>query len=309
MELENKAALVFGGQGSQFTGMGMKIYESSTKARAVFELASAVVGYDVAKMCFQASQEELNKTIYCQICTLTVELAIYEIFKEKNIPFHSVVGFSLGEYAALMAAGVFDMRTAFELVQARATAMETEVDDNAGRMAAIINLTVDQIKSLCKELGNDKVVVANYNSYKQIVVSHGIDYFDELSNKVRSLGGRVIPLKVNRPFHHPMMRPAADKYSIDVRKQKLQVPDKDIYLNVTGEKHNKNDSLADKLYKQIFMPVQWIRTVENMLSDGIYTFYEISLKPTLDTFINNISNGKAKVFNVQKDLLSELATK
>ena len=110
MELENKEDLVFGVQGSQFTGMGMKIYESSTKARAVFELASAVVGYDVAKMCFQASQEELNKTIYCQICTLTVELAIYEKFKEKNIPFHSVVGFSLGEYAALMATGVWKQK-------------------------------------------------------------------------------------------------------------------------------------------------------------------------------------------------------
>lgn len=303
--MENKAALVFGGQGSQFTGMGIKIYESSVKARAVFELASSVVGYDIAKMCFEAPQEELNKTIYCQICTLTVELAIYEIFNEKNISFHAVAGFSLGEYAALMAAGVFDMRTAFELVQARATAMDTEIDDNAGRMAAIINLTVDQTESLCKELGNDKVVVANYNSYKQIVVSYGIDHFDELSNKARSLGGRAIPLKVNRPFHHPMMRPAADKYSIDLRKQKHQVPNGDIYLNVTGEKHNKNDSLADKLYEQIFMPVQWIRTVKNMLADGINTFYEVSPKSTLNAFITNISNEKAKIIDVQNIIIAE----
>ena len=82
----NRAVLVFGGQGSRFTGMGMKIYESSVKAKSVFELASSVVGYDVTKMCFEAPREELNKTIYCQICTLTVELAIYEIFKEKKHP-------------------------------------------------------------------------------------------------------------------------------------------------------------------------------------------------------------------------------
>lgn len=150
ISMENKAALVFGGQGAQFTKMGKKIYESSEKAKAVFNLASFIVGYDVAKMCFEAPQEELSKTIYCQICTLTVELAIYEVFKEKNIPFHAVAGFSLGEYAALVAVGVFDMKTAFELVKARAIAMETKVDNNAGRMAAIINLAVDQIELLCE---------------------------------------------------------------------------------------------------------------------------------------------------------------
>ncbi len=107
----NKTPSVFGGQGSQFTRMEKSIYESSAKARAVFELASSVVGYDVDRMCLEALQKELNKTIYCQICTLTVELAIYEIFKEKNIPFHAVAEFSLGEYAALIAAaGVFYMR-------------------------------------------------------------------------------------------------------------------------------------------------------------------------------------------------------
>lgn len=305
--MDNKAALVFCGQGSQFPGMGVELYESSEKARAVFELSSSVVGYDVAKMCFQASQEKLNRTIYCQVCTLTVELAIYEMFKEKNIPFHSASGFSLGEYAAFMATGVIDMKTALELVHSRSEVMETEVDDNAGRMAAIINLTVEQVESLCEWLGKNNVAVANYNSYKQVIVAHRVECFDDLSNIVRSFGGRIIPLKVNRPFHHPMMLPAANKYVLEFRKHKLQIPNKDIYLNVTGEKYDRDDSLIDKLYKQIFLPVQWIKMVENMLADGIYTFYEISPKPTLDSFINNISNGKAIVINVQNDLLSELA--
>ena len=300
--MKNKAALVFGGQGSQFTGMGMKLYETSEKARAVFELSSSLVGYDVAKMCFQASQEELNKTICCQICTLTVELAIYEMFKDKSITFHSTAGLSLGEYAALVASGVIDIKNALELVYSRSIAMETEVDDNAGKMAAIINLTVNQIESLCERLGNNKVTIANYNSPKQVVVSYAIDCFNVLSNIVRTFGGRIIPLKVNRPFHHPLMLPAADKYILEFRKHKLQIPNKDIYLNITGEKYDRSDSLTDKLYKQIFLPVQWTRTVENMLTDGIYTFYEISPKPILDTFINDISNGKAIVFNVQKDL-------
>lgn len=303
MKLESKAALIFGGQGSQFTGMGKKIYDSSAKARTVFELASSVVGYDVVSMCFEAPQEELNKTIYCQICTLAVELAIYEVFKENNIVFHAVAGFSLGEYAVLVASDVIDMKSAFELVQARAMAMETEVSDNVGKMAAIINLTVNQIEFICKDIGSEKATIANYNSFKQIVVSCAIDCFDELSNKVKSLGGRAIPLKVNRPFHHQIMRPAADKYKTDLQEQNFQTPKHEIYLNVTGEKYDKNDSLSEKLYEQIFMSVQWIKTIGNMLSDGITTFYEISPKPTLNAFIDNMSNGKAMIVDVQNEFL------
>lgn len=298
---------MFCGQGSQFSGMGMKLYRSSAKVRAVFELSSSVVGYDVAKMCFFGLQEELNKTIYCQVCTLTVELAIYEMFKDMNIPFHSAAGFSLGEYAALMAAGVIDIKTALELVHSRSKAMEAEIDENAGRMTAIINLNVEQVESLCEWFGKNNVAVANYNSYDQVVVSHSMDCFNDLSNAVRSLGGHIIPLKVNRPFHHPMMLPAADKYALEFRKHEFQIPNKDVYLNVTGKKYDRDDSLIDKLYKQIFLPVQWTRIVENMLADGIYIFYEIGPKPILGSFINNISNGRATIINVQNDLLSKLS--
>lgn len=302
--MKNKAALVFGGQGSQFTGMGKKTYDSSENARTVFDLASSVVGYDIATMCFEAPQEELNKTIYCQICTLAVELAIYEVFKENNTSFHAVAGFSLGEYAALVAADVIDTRAAFELIQARATAMETEVKDEAGKMTAIVNLSADQIESICKDMGNEKATIANYNSYKQIVVSCTIDCFDELSHRLKSLGGYAIPLKVNRPFHHQMMRPAANKYKSSLQEQNFQAPKYEIYLNVTGDKYNKNEPLSEKLYEQIFMPVQWIKTIENILSDGITTFCEISPKPTLNSFIDNISNGKAMIVDIQNEVIN-----
>jgi [acyl-carrier-protein] S-malonyltransferase len=226
------------------------------------------------------------------------------MLKEKNLSFHAVAGFSLGEYTALAATGVLDMKAIFALVQARAVAMETEIEDSVGRMAAIVHLTIDQIESLCDELGKDQIAVANYNSYKQIVVSYRLDRFEDLQMKVKSLGGRLLPLKVNRPFHTSMMRPAADKYSQTVYRQDLHIPNKDLYLNVTGEKYNTKESLTDKLIEQIFMPVQWIKTIENMLSSGIDTFYEVSPKPTLNSFINNISYGRAKVIDAQKELCS-----
>lgn len=152
-------------------------------------------------------------------------------------------------------------------------------------------------------MGKKRVAIANYNSYEQIVVSYDLNCFDQLLENVEIKGGRVIPLKVNRPFHHSMMRSAADVYITDLRKEKFQVPNNDIFLNVTGEKYNEDHSLLDKLYEQIFMPVRWIKTIENMLSKGTNVFYEISPKPTLGRFINNISNGQAIVLDIQKSLL------
>ena len=300
----NTAALVFGGQGSQFTGMGKRIYDSFSEARSVFVLASDVVGYDVATMCFESSQKELNKTIYCQICTFTVELAIYEVFKKKNILLNAVAGFSLGEYSALVAAVVIDIKTAFELVNARAKAMENEVGNNIGNMVAIINLDIEKVEAICKKFEAGKAAVANYNAFNQIVVSVAIEIFDEFINNVKSANGRAIPLKVSRPFHHPMMQPAADTFKADLDKVVFKEPILPIYMNVTGESLSTKDFVSENLYKQIIRPVEWIKTIQNMRANGIDTFYEISPKPTLAPFIKNIAEIGMEIMDVQSTLIN-----
>jgi [acyl-carrier-protein] S-malonyltransferase len=300
-----KAALVFGGQGAQFTGMGQKVYDHSQKARDVFEFATSIVGYDVATMCFEAPQEELNKTVYCQICTLTVELALYEVFKEHGIRPDAVAGFSLGEYAALVASNVISMDDAFRLVSVRAQAMEDSVKDGIGKMAAVIKLNIEQVETICNDIGNNNAMIANYNSYKQLVVSMTADIYDEFVGKIKSLGGQIIPLKVNRPFHHSLMRPAAEKYHAELQKYKFAAPDCSIYINVTGEKFDEYDSFSMRLYEQVFTPIQWIKTIKNMMSDGIDTFYEISPKSTIASFINSIFDGCAKVIDVQNEMVAQ----
>lgn len=302
--MHNKTALIFGGQGSQFTGMGKRIYDSFSEARSVFALASDVVGYDVATMCFESSQKELNKTIYCQICTFTVEMAIYEVFKKKNIRLNAVAGFSLGEYSALVAAEIIDIKTAFELVNARARAMENEVCDNIGNMVAIINLDIEKVEAICKKFGAGKVAIANYNSFNQIVVSVNKEIFDEFMSGVKSANGRAILLKVSRPFHHPMMKPAADKFKANLDGVVFKEPILPIYMNVTGEPLSTNDSLSVKLYEQIIKPVQWIKTIQNMSINGIDTFYEISPKTTLAAFIKNVAERKVKIIDIETVLLS-----
>lgn len=297
--MDNKTALVFGGQGSQFTGMGRAIYNAFSVARSVFTLASDVAGYDVAKMCFEAPQEELNKTIYCQVCTLAVELAIYEVLKKKSILLDTVAGFSLGEYAALVAAGVIDIKTAFELVNARAKAMENEVADNVGKMVAVINLDIEKVEANCNGFGAGKAAVANYNAFNQIVVSIATEIIDEFVSCIKSANGRAIPLKVNRPFHHPMMQPAADKYKCNLDDVVFKEPILPIYMNVTGELLSINGSLSENLYEQIVKPVQWIKTIQNIRTNGIDTFYEVTPKPTLAAFIKNIARTEVQIIDVQ----------
>ena len=284
--------------------MSINLFSHSQKARNEFEKATSIVGYNVAEMCFEAPQDELNKTVYCQICTLAVELALYEVFKEQGIRPDVVAGFSLGEYAALVAANVINMENAFRLVNARALAMEDSVKDGIGKMAAVINLNIEQVNAICDEIGKNKAMVSNYNSYKQLVVSFAVNIFDSFAEKIKSAGGHFIPLKVNRPFHHSMMRPAADKYFSNLQTYEFAIPDCPLYINVTGEKFNKSDLFYDRLYEQIIMPVQWVKTIENMLADGINTFYEISPRTTLISFINNISNNRVKVVDVKQELLN-----
>lgn len=121
---------------------------------------------------------------------------------------------------------------------------------------------------------------------------------------MRLLGGFAIPLKVNKLFHHPNMHSAADEYKIRLSTLQFKKPQKDIFLNVTGEKCHSGDELKIELYEQIYTPVQWIKTIENIIASGVTKFYEISPKSTLATFINNISKGNVIVMDVQEDVLS-----
>ena len=295
--MSNKSAIVFGGQGSQYVGMGIEIYQSFSEARNVFNLASDILGYDIAQMCFNGDQFELRKTKYFQLCILTVELAINEVLKNIGVLFDAVAGYSLGEYAALVVAGSLNIRTAIQLVEARSTAMEFEVNDDIGKMVVVYKLDKNKIESICENIGTDYASIANYNSFNQVTVSVSKEVYDEFVNSIRDLNGRVIPLNVNRPFHHNMMKPAADKFKTDLNKVSFMKPLLPIYMNENGKPLCNENDLYDKLYKQIYKPVQWTETITNMINDGINCFYEISPKATLISFIENISKGKVNVID------------
>ena len=298
-----KKALVFGGQGSQFRGMGKKIYEKYPKVRRIYELASDVAGYNVAQMCFEGEQDTLNRTEYCQMCILAVEMSMYTILSEIDIHTDAVAGFSLGEYAALAAAQAISFKTVFELVNVRGQLMEYEVDSNCGSMIAVINMDAKIVEKLCEEIGKENAAIANYNSYTQVVVSVSKDCVEEFKLLVKKLGGRTIVLRVNKPFHHMMMLPAANKFRDYVNNCVFKVPHLPVYLNTSGDTLSYSRALYQELYEHIYKPVQWTRTVENMILSGVDTFYEISPKPVLSKLIQEVVRHNANVINVENILI------
>lgn len=295
-----KNAIVFGGQGAQFISMGKDLYDKYSRVRLLFELSSSIAGYNVAKACFGEDSKILNETTKCQICIITLELANYLLLLETNIKIDAVAGFSLGEYAALVAANVADIETVLNLVNWRAQCMENRVADNTGVMYAIINPDCELINNICYEIGVEHIGVSNYNAYNQVVVSVSTEkkqIFLQMAKKHKQI---IVRLNCNYPFHHPLMKDAADDYFKKIANIKFTNPSIPIYSNVTGNRIYNAEQMPDLLYKQIFNPVLWIDIINNMLASGICHFYEISTRPMLSKFIQNISNGQVETIDVNK---------
>lgn len=301
MLAEKRNAIVFGGQGSQYVGMGKKAYDSYHRVKEVFAIASEITGFDVANLCFDANINGLNTPICSQICSLTLELAIHEVFKEQEIEITAAAGFSLGEYAALVATGVIEINAAIELVYRRATLVQKTISESLGMMVAVIGLNINRVQEVCELFDKELLAIANYNSYQQVVVSLTRDLFGAFSKEIRAIGGRVIPLSVSHPYHHPLMLPAANKYQKYLLKTNFQPPKYDLYMNVSGEQFLEEERcFAGLLYQHMIKPVQWITLINNMALDGVTCVYEISAKPVLAEFIKNISNDAISVVDVNQ---------
>ena len=230
----NKFAFIFPGQGAQTTGMGKDLYENSKAAKKVFDTADDALGYSISELCFNGSSEELMKTINSQPCILTVSLAAYEAFKEETgIKPACCAGHSLGEYAALYAAGVIDLPSVLKLIQKRAFLMNEAAENSNGLMAAVLGLDNDSVISCVSKLKN--VYVANFNSPGQVVITgdkdeiqNSIEFFKEAGAK------RVIPLSVSGAFHSPLMMTAGEIFIDFPLDQRCQKRSSDLLHTVCG---------------------------------------------------------------------------
>lgn len=292
-----KRAFIFPGQGSQYIGMAKEFYEQIPVCKTVFEEASEASGLDIPALCFEEN-EQINITEYTQICMLTAEAAILAALQEKGITADVAAGLSLGEYGALIAAGVLKRKDAFALVRKRGIYMQEAVP-TGGAMAAVLGLDVSAIEEACEQT-EGIVSVANYNCPGQIVITGEEAAVAAAGEKCKEAGAkRVVPLKVSGPFHSQMLVGAGEKLAEalqDVEIQNFTMP----YLaNVTADYVTKPEEVKDLLRRQVSSSVRWQQSVERMIADGVDEFVEIGPGRTLTGFMKKI-NKEVKISNIDK---------
>ena len=295
----SRVAYVFPGQGSQSAGMGLGLYESYPSAREVFEEADASLGFPLSRLCFDGPDEELTKTHNVQPAILVVSIACLKAIEEAaiaNFPSPAfVAGHSLGEYTALVAAGVLGLADAVLLVRERGRLMYEAGLKNPGSMLAVIGLDEETVKDISFHSSTE---ISNINCPGQIVLSGATQALAEANKLARTRGARVlIPLRVSGAFHSALMEPVIAEFSKIVSSFRFQPPVIPVISNVTARPLTDVDAIKEELVKQLRNCIQWQNSVEYMMHSGVTTFYEIGPGKVLSGLIRRI-NPELRTFNV-----------
>ena len=285
-------AYVFPGQGAQFVGMGKDLYESNSKAKALFDEANEVLGYRITDIMFGGTDEDLKQTKVTQPAVFLHSVVTALCLDDFNPDM--VAGHSLGEFAALTAAGALSFADGLRLVYARAMAMQKACEAAPSTMAAVIGLPDETIEKICAEVSKtDSVVVpANYNSPGQVVISGNVEAVKEACVKLKEAGAkRALPLAVGGAFHSPLMEPARLELAQAIEKAPVNKPVCPIYQNVDALPHIDPIEIKDNLLKQLTSPVRWAQSVKKMIADGMTDFVECGPGEVLTGLIGRIQKG------------------
>ncbi|MCI8931628.1 MAG: ACP S-malonyltransferase [Lachnospiraceae bacterium] len=292
-----KTAFIFPGQGAQYIGMGRDFYEQVPVSREMFDLASKAANLDVAALCFEEN-EKINITEYTQIAMLAMEAAVLKAVEEKGFKPDMAAGLSLGEYGALVAAGVMSEEDAFRVVRKRGMYMQEAVP-KGGAMTAVLGLGADAIEKVCEET-EGIVSIANYNCPGQIVITGQADAVNKAAQTLSEAGAkRCIPLNVSGPFHSIMLKEAGEKLGEVLEETEIHDIRLPYLANVTADYVADKEQVKPLLMQQIASPVRWQQSVERMIADGVDNFVEIGPGKTLSGFMRKI-NRDVKVINIEK---------
>jgi len=301
VELETKSkpkiAHVFPGQGSQSVGMGYKLYQSSPKAKEIFQEADEALQFSLSRLCFEGPEDELRQTINAQPAIMTVSIACLRAASEVNhtVSPSFVAGHSLGEYTALVAANVLGFTDAIRLVRERGRLMQKAGEIKPGGMAAIIGLDEAALKEICRESGAE---IANFNCSVQIVISGSTEALERAMELAKARDARrVIPLQVSGAFHSTLMQPTIEGLSEAISQINFRTPEIPIVVNSTAQPVTTAEGVKDELLRQLCNCVQWQPSIEYMVGEGISTFIEIGPGQVLSGLIKRISD-KVRVLNM-----------
>ena len=274
-----KFAMVFPGQGSQTVGMLAELAGDYPIVQETFKEASEALGYDLWQLVKEGPVEELNKTWQTQPALLTASVAVYRVWQQKYPALKPDVmaGLSLGEYSALVCAGVLDFQDAVKLVELRGKLMQQAVPEGTGAMYAIIGLDNDAIINACKQAEQGEVVSAvNFNSPGQVVIAGAKAAVERAAALCKEAGAkRALPLAVSVPSHCALMKPAADQLSVSLESITLKEAGVSVLNNVDVKSEIEADAIRNALVRQLYSPVRWTETVEKMAQNGVEVLVEV----------------------------------
>lgn len=281
-----KKATVFPGQGSQFSGMGKDLYDNSSMARELFELANDILGFRITDIMFGGTAEELKRTDVTQPAVFLHSVILAKVLDIKP---DGVAGHSLGEFSALVAAEALSFEDGLRLVAKRAAAMQKACESNPGTMAAVLGLEDSIIEQIC-EAENGVVVAANYNCPGQLVISGETEAAGRACEALKAAGARrALPLPVGGAFHSPLMESARQELEQAIAEAEFRTPRCPIYQNVDALPHTDPVEIKCNLVAQLTAPVRWTQIAEQMIGDGFSHFTEIGPGTVLQGLIRKVN--------------------
>jgi [acyl-carrier-protein] S-malonyltransferase len=293
-------AWAFPGQGSQKVGMGRALHDAFAESRAVFEEADGALGFPLSRLCFEGPEEQLQLTANTQPAILTVSVAAARALAARGAAPQWVAGHSLGEYSALVTAGVLSLRDAVVAVRRRGEYMQEAVPVGVGAMAAILALDLPAIEQACREAAQGQVVSpANINSPGQVVIAGHADAVDRASELCKKAGAkRAIRLPVSAPFHCALMMPAQERLARDLARLSFAEATVPVVNNVDAAVVRSPDSCRDGLVRQVSGTVRWQESVERLVREGVETFVEVGPGTVLSGLVKKIDRS-ARVLGVE----------
>ncbi len=287
----SKHAYVFPGQGAQFVGMGKDLYDNFPKAKKLFDQANEILGFNITDIIFNGTDEDLKQTKVTQPAVF-LHSVIRAICLGDDFKPEMVAGHSLGEFSALVAAGVLSFEDGLRLVSKRALAMQAACELQPSTMAAVLGLEDEKVVEVLKSITNEVVVAANFNCPGQLVISGSIAGVEQACEALKNAGAkRALPLKVGGAFHSPLMEPAREELAKAIEETNFSSPKCPIYQNVVAHAVTEPQEIKKNLIAQLTAPVRWTECVRAMISDGATLFTEVGPGTVLQGLVKKIDSS------------------